>query len=134
MRLDLRVRDRSDRPDADEDQPAEKQTEHDSAQRVAKTVNESNGASRMLRRPFKKKRAETCDDAVSRKGEERAADHRQDEIRPFQNRTEKRKHKTAAEIRSGITRDHRRAAHQLAGKAEPISTDNFKEKQHHGER
>ena len=129
----MRVSNRTDGANADENEPDKKQAEDDSGQRAAESVDEPGPSETVLSGSFEKKRAKARDDAVNHDGQERAADHRHDKVRPFQNRPQQRKHEIATEIGGSVGSDYRRSPHQLPGKSEPISANNFEEKQHHGE-
>src|SRR5205085_4367950 len=118
---------------ADENEPDKKQAEDDYGQRATESVDEPGPSETMLSGSFEKKRTKARDDAVNHEGQKRAADHRHDKVRPFQNRPQQRNHEIATEIGGSVGRDHRRSPHQLAGQTQPISADNFEEKQHHRE-
>src|SRR5436190_16526582 len=129
MRLHLGVGNRTDRPDPDKKQPNKKQTKGDPSERATETINEPDGARRMLSGSLEEKRTETGDNAVNHDGEKRTPNHRHDEIRPFQNRAEQRQQKIAAEIPGGVSSDDGRASDQLPGKTESITANNFEKKQ-----
>src|SRR4051812_9511211 len=87
MGLDFSVGDRTDRANSDEKQPDKKQTEDDAGERAAKTVKKPDTGGSMLSGSFEKKRAQACDHAIDHDRKKGAANHRHDEVRPFQKRT-----------------------------------------------
>ena len=73
--------------------------------------------------------AEAGDEAVDHKGDDRAADHRENEIGPLQDRLEQRQEKLAAEISGRVSSDDGGAAHQLTRQTKPVSANDLKQKQ-----